>query len=206
MVVVDDCSTDDTLQLLQAFTFGSNNIRLTVVSMPENSGHQAAIYKGLVEAGLHPSGRFIIMDADGQDAPEVIAEMLTIEEADIVHIVRGKRNEPLIFRGCYFMYRMLFRLLTGQRMNYGNFCMINRKILETATDARFTHFPAFLAKQKVNKKYVASPRSNRLGGSSKMGFVKLTKHALRSFIEYWDVIKLSRLLPVIAIIFLAACG
>ena len=54
VVVVDDCSTDDTLQLLQAFTFGSNNIRLTVVSMPENSGHQAAIYKGLVE-GLERS-------------------------------------------------------------------------------------------------------------------------------------------------------
>ena len=181
VVVVDDCSSDDTLQLLQSITFNCKNIQLTIVTMPGNSGHQAAIYKGMVEASRHPTKRFIIMDADGQDAPEVIAEMLTIADADIVHVVRSKRNESLLFRSCYFIYRMLFRVATGQNMNYGNFCMINRVV------------------QKVIKRYIVAPRSNRIGGRSKMGFIKLVKHALRSFLEYRNVNRLPGALSTILI-------
>jgi glycosyltransferase involved in cell wall biosynthesis len=184
VVVVNDCSTDDTQSQLEAFGFNAPTVSLKIIALNTNSGHQAAIYQGLLFSTTLACNEFIIMDSDGQDAPEVITELLLHRGSEIIHVIRGKRNESVLFRACYYFYRLLFKLFTGKQMNYGNFCLISRNVLETAIAAQFKHFPAFLAKQKLSKRYVIAPREKRLGGRSKMGFGKLINHALNSLSEY----------------------
>jgi glycosyltransferase involved in cell wall biosynthesis len=193
VAVINDCSTDDTLALLQQFRFSSEKISLEIINLTFNAGHQAAIYQGLLYARGLASGHFIIMDADGEDTPSVIPQLLDHANTSIVNVVRGSRSEPLFFRLCYRLYKIIFRALTGKQMNYGNFCLINRPVLELAVTSRFSHFAAFLAKQNCDRTYILSKKGKRLGGKSKMGFTKLVDHALKSFIEYgadWKLLKL----------------
>ena len=193
IVVVNDCSTDNTLAQLQSFRFGAGNIDLKIINLKSNAGHQAAIYEGLLFANTTDSNHFIVMDADGQDAPAIIPDLLVGKDVDLVHVVRGKRNESALFRCCYWLYKKLFKLATGQTMNYGNFCLFSRKILDIAVSSGFSHFPAFLAKQKVNRRFIVATREKRIGGTTKMGFVKLVRYGLKSFTEYWNCKSLSGL-------------
>ncbi len=205
VIVVNDCSTDDTSLQLESFRFNSSTTGLDIIELSENCGHQAAIYKGFLYAQKMPGNRFVVMDSDGQDDPGIIANLLNCRDADIVHVVRGKRKESLFFRANYWIYKNTFRLLTGKQMNFGNYCLINREVLEAAIAAGFNHLPAYLAKQNRAKQYVVAARGNRLGGSSKMSFAKLCHHALKSFIEYWDGRKLYRLLPAILFFLCLSC-
>ncbi|MEO0257761.1 MAG: glycosyltransferase family 2 protein, partial [candidate division WOR-3 bacterium] len=71
LIFTDDGSTDGTLAKLEAFA--ERNPRIKVISFSRNFGHQAAISAGIE----HSSGDCVItMDADLQDPPEVIPEMV----------------------------------------------------------------------------------------------------------------------------------
>jgi polyisoprenyl-phosphate glycosyltransferase len=184
VVVVDDCSSDNTLLLLQAFVFKSSNINLKVIRLRFNAGHQAAIYQGFLFASPLASDHFIVMDSDGEDPSAAIPALLANMDTDIVNVVRSRRTEPVFFRVCYAIYKMLFRFFTGRRMNFGNFCLISRPVMEHAVSSGFSHLAAFLSKQQYATKYIMAPKQERLGGTSKMGFGKLFVHAVKSFIEY----------------------
>jgi polyisoprenyl-phosphate glycosyltransferase len=184
IVVVNDSSTDNTLELLKKFSFSSPDISLEVINLKFNAGHQAAIYQGFLFARSLPGHHYIVMDADGEDAPSVIPKLLALKENDIVNVVRGQRHESVLFRSCYFIYKALFRLATGKQMNFGNFCLINRAVMERAIDTNFSHLAAFLSKQKCHRQYIVAAKQARLGGASKMGFRKHMQHAVRSFDEY----------------------
>ena len=186
VVVVNDRSTDDTSALLKKFTFTAANLSLKVLDLKFNVGQQAAIYQGLIYAQTLPCDHFIIMDSDGEDAPTAIPELLQHLDADIVNVVRNKRKESFQFKVCYALYKSVFRMVTGKRMNFGNFCLIRRNVLESAVYNTFSHFAAFLSKQRGTLKYITADREQRIGGQSKMGFKKLFYHAFRSFVEYGE--------------------
>lgn len=184
IVVVDDCSTDNTLDLLSSFSFKARNLDLTLLTLRVNLGHQGAIYQGLLYAKALHVEKFIVMDADGEDDPHAILSLLVHQEADIVHVVRGKRNEGLFFRIAYYLYKLLFKAITKKEMNFGNYCMINRRVLDAVTHASFIHFAAFLSKIKGSHAYIISDRQKRIGGESKMKTDSLVYHAFKSLTEY----------------------
>lgn len=186
VIVVDDCSLDNTLDLLKEFLFSAPNVRLKLLELRFNVGHQAAIYQGLLYAKSQAGSTFIVMDSDGEDNPAVIPQLLQHSGTDIVHVVRGKRQEGLLFRVSYAVYKIIFRLVTGKDMNFGNYCLISRKILESAVFQSFTHFAAFLSKQKGTKASLVAEREKRLDGTSKMSFKNLLSHAFKSFVEYGE--------------------
>ncbi|HEY4646274.1 MAG TPA: glycosyltransferase family 2 protein, partial [Steroidobacteraceae bacterium] len=70
LIVVDDGSTDDTLQVVRSLAFSTAEIRY--LSLTRNFGHQTALRAGLD----HASGDCVIsLDADLQHPPELIPEM-----------------------------------------------------------------------------------------------------------------------------------
>jgi glycosyltransferase involved in cell wall biosynthesis len=208
VVIVDDCSTDDTLALLRRFSFKSPNISLCVLHLKFNVGHQAAIYQGLLFASKLPASHFIVMDSDGEDSPDAIPELLLHGDADIVHVVRGKRQEGSVFKMSYRIYKAVFRLITGKRMNFGNYCMISRKVADSAVHHSFTHFAAFLSKQRATRDSIIVSRERRIGGRSKMSFKNLLSHAFKSFVEYGEDLLLVFLKSfiVIMLLFFVAAG
>lgn len=186
VLIVDDASMDDTLETLKEYQPKAENITLKVLSLRYNVGHQKAIYQGLLYASELESERFIIMDSDGEDDPAVIPELLKHEAADIVNVVRGHRENSLLFIGLYSIYKLIFFLVTGKRMNFGNYCMINRKMLVKTVDTSYIHLAAYLSKQKVKIAQIKADRKKRLDGNSKMGLNSLIQHAFKSFMEYAD--------------------
>ena len=88
VLAVDDGSTDLTPAILQRMHREWD--RLRVVRLRANAGHQAAISAGLQRA----RGDFIVtIDADLQDPPEVIAQMLAKARGEGVDVVYGVRSD-----------------------------------------------------------------------------------------------------------------
>ncbi|WP_316842513.1 glycosyltransferase [Pedobacter gandavensis] len=184
VIVVDDCSSDQTLSMLQKFSFVSENITLTILPLRFNVGHQSAIYQGLLYAQHLDADKFIIMDSDGEDDPEAIAELVKFNDYDIVNVARGRRKESISFQISYYVYRFIFKIITGKILNFGNFCMIKKKVLETSCHTSFIHFAAHLSKQKVKSTSITFNRLKRIDGKSKMNLTSLVHHAFKSFVEY----------------------
>lgn len=184
IVMVDDSSTDDTLQRLEAVRISAPNTRLQVLALSFNVGHQEAIYQGLLFAAGTTADRFIVMDSDGEDDPAAIRDLLAGPATGITLVARGKRRESLWFRTGYALYKLLFRLVTRRSITFGNYSMIDRRVLGAVIDRGFTHYAAFLSRQRAPVRAITYDRRARLDGRSKMSFRSLSVHAFRSLLEY----------------------
>ena len=184
VVMVDDASTDDTAALLGALRPTAANVTLQVISLPFNMGHQEAIYQGLLYASTTTATRFIVMDSDGEDDPSAITELVNITGPGIVLVARGKRREGLRFKLGYAFYKTMFRLVTRRSISFGNYSMIDRRVLGAVIDRGFTHYAAFLSRQRAPMQLITRDRRARLDGRSKMGFKSLSIHAFKSLVEY----------------------
>ncbi|MER5933568.1 glycosyltransferase family 2 protein [Streptomyces sp. NPDC002054] len=132
VLAVDDGSTDRTPPLLEDLHTVWPELR--IVTLRRNSGHQAALTAGLHRArGAH----VISMDADLQDPPEVIPDMLALARADgldIVHGVRIDRSTDTGFkRRTASAYYWLMRRLAGTFVpaHAGDFRLLSRPVVET---------------------------------------------------------------------------
>ena len=95
LVLVDDGSADHTPQLLAALA--ERDPRVRVLELSRNFGHQTALTAGLD----HASGDAVVMmDADLQDPPELIPEMLDHWRGgtDVVYAVRSRREGETRFK------------------------------------------------------------------------------------------------------------
>lgn len=184
VVVVDDGSTDDTVARLKAHRITAPGVELRVLELAGNVGHQAAIHQGLLYANSTEAERFVVMDSDGEDDPEALRDMLGDPASPIVLVARGKRREDLRFRIGYALYKRLFRAVTKRSITFGNYSMIDRKVLQVVLYRGFVHYAAFLSKQRVPARTITYDRRERFDGRSKMSFQSLSIHAFRSLIEY----------------------
>jgi len=185
VIIVDDASTDNTVELLKSFKLTSQNAELTILELDFNVGHQDAIYQGIRYASELEFKSAIILDADGEDDPEIILDLVKIENEDIVHVARKNRKEGLLFKTLYHLYRSLFLLFTGKKLNFGNYSLINKKYVGILAKTSFIQYPAHLLKLKVaNRKIIYADRNKRYAGKSKMKITSLIHHAFKSFVEF----------------------
>jgi dolichol-phosphate mannosyltransferase len=131
VVAVDDGSFDETARLVGEHRRDWPYLRL--IRLRRNSGHQAAL-----SAGLHSArGDFVVsIDADLQDPPEVIAEMLRLardERLDVVYGVRRDRSTDTAFkRWTAGVYYRLMRRIVGADLpaQAGDFRLLSRDVVE----------------------------------------------------------------------------
>ncbi|MET8910466.1 glycosyltransferase family 2 protein [Micromonospora sp. NPDC004551] len=131
VVAVDDGSTDATPAALAALRVGWPELR--VLRLRRNSGHQAALHAGLLRA----RGAYVVsIDADLQDPPEVIAELLRRARADaldVVYAVRADRSRDTRFkRWSAAGYYRLVRRVVGEQVpaQAGDFRLLSRAVVE----------------------------------------------------------------------------
>lgn len=184
IVVVDDASSDNTLDLVRAYAPKAGNVSLRPIALAYNMGHQEAIYQGLQFASTTDAEHFIVIDGDGEDDPTAIRELCHMHETPIVFIARGRRSESLGFRVGYWIYKRIFRTISGRSINFGNYSMIDRKVLSAVLDKSFVHYAAFLSRMRVSNKCITRDRRSRIDGRSKMSYRSLSVHAFRALIEY----------------------
>jgi polyisoprenyl-phosphate glycosyltransferase len=190
LIMVDDASTDQTLQLLNSYKTSAPNVSLRTISVAYNMGHQEAIYQGLLSASTTDATHFVVMDSDGEDDPQALVDLLRRKDHSIVFVARGKRTESLLFRLGYKGYRLLFRLITGRPISFGNYSMIDRRVLEAVLDRSFIHYAAFLSRQRARSTLITFDRRKRIDGRSKMSFKSLSMHAFKALIEYSEEVLL----------------
>jgi polyisoprenyl-phosphate glycosyltransferase len=131
VVFVNDGSRDQSLAMLKELAKADDRYR--VVSFSRNFGHQLAITAGLDYAR---GEAVVVMDADLQDPPEVILEMLAKwrEGFDVVHAVRGRRErEGLFKRATAFVFYRLLRSIVGVPIpvDAGDFRLMGRRVVLT---------------------------------------------------------------------------
>ena len=131
VVAVDDGSADRTVALL--FEQGRGWPELRLIKLRRNSGHQAALTAGLQRA----RGDWVVsIDADLQDPPETIVEMLRLardEGLDVVYGVRSDRSTDTTFKrhtaGAY--YRLMRRIVGGDLpAQAGDFRLLSREVVD----------------------------------------------------------------------------
>ncbi|MEO3938493.1 glycosyltransferase family 2 protein [Dermatophilaceae bacterium Soc4.6] len=183
VIAVDDGSTDLTAALLQRLHREWDAVR--VVRLRANAGHQAAISAGLVSA----RGDYVVtIDADLQDPPEVIGEMLDKardEGLDVVYGVRGDRSTDTFFKRvtARAFYRTIQRLsATSAQSDAGDFRLMSRATVDAITvlpeHNRVLRFivPALGFPSGT----VEYRREERAAGVSKYPFLKMVKLSVDS--------------------------
>ena len=212
VIAVDDGSTAPLPSALLADAGLTHLGCVDVLHLASNLGHQRAIAIGLTETdarGRHVAA--IVMDSDGEDRPEVVPELLTALREDPRRIVvarRARRSEGLVFRIFYALYKLLFRLLTGKAIAFGNFC-----VLPAACVSRLVSMPeiwnnlaAAITRSRMRIHACPADRGARYAGESKMNMVGLLLHGLSAVSVYSDVAFARILVFSFALAGLTLCG
>ena len=130
VVFVNDGSRDGSPGMLDAIC--KSDLRFKALHFSRNFGHQAA-----VTAGLHSvtGNAVVVIDADLQDPPELINDMLAKwrEGYDVVYAQKQRRKGvgPLK-RASYYLYYRILGSLTDVEVppDTGDFCLMDRKIVD----------------------------------------------------------------------------
>ena len=130
-ILIDDGSRDASYSLMKAIR--ARDRRFKVVRFSRNFGHQIAVTAGLDFAR---GDAVVLMDADLQDPPEVVQEMVERwkEGYEVVYGVRERREGESWFKRCTagLFYRVLRRLSdTEIPLDAGDFRLVDRKVVET---------------------------------------------------------------------------
>lgn len=155
-----------------------------VINLSTNVGHQRAIAIGLSRIlTSSDSGLIAVMDSDGEDTPEELMRLVEAAEASPEQVIvaqRARRSESASFRLFYKIFKLAFRLLTGQKISFGNFVVLPKKwALRLVNDPRvWNHFAASIVSSRLPTKFVPTTRGDRYAGQSKMNFVGLVAHGL----------------------------
>lgn len=191
IIVVNDGSTSENMQT----QFG---VPCTIINLKVNIGHQRAIAVGLqyIYNEINDAAYVIVMDSDGEDPPEQIPQLLEKAKAEnnkkIVFAQRNKRQESKLFKTGYFFYRHLFKTLTGQKINFGNYSIIPVKKLSKVVHQNniWNHYSGAIIEARIPYDKVLLNRGKRYQGVSKMKFSNLVLHGLSSIAVYFDFLSL----------------
>ena len=139
LILINDGSSDASVDFL--LRWADEDGRVTLLNLARNFGHQAAVTAGLDHA---TGDAVVIMDADLQDPPEVIHQMLA-EYCQGYDVVYGKRlarkGESLFKRFTAWTFYRLMRGLIHPRLpaDVGDFRLISRRCLNAVASMRETH-------------------------------------------------------------------
>jgi dolichol-phosphate mannosyltransferase len=129
ILFIDDGSRDHTLERLKAIRTSDDTVR--VIRFSRNFGHQAAVTAGLERVRGDAT---IILDADLQDPPELIPQLIEKWRSGfhVVYAVRRKRKEGFFKRVSYAaFYRLLKRLADVDiPLDSGDFCLMDRVVVD----------------------------------------------------------------------------
>jgi len=182
LVLVDDGSSDGSTERIRELASVNKNIRPVIFA--RNFGHQIAVTAGLDFA----RGEAItIIDADLQDPPEVILELIEKwrEGFQVVFAVRAEREGESWFKKftASLFYRVIFRITDVKiPLDTGDFRLLDRKVVDVMNSMRERHrflrgMSAWIGYKQVGVEY---KRAARFAGETKYPFKKMLKLALNA--------------------------
>ena len=165
-----------------------------IIQLTRNLGHQKAISIGL--AYVKECEKFdyvVVMDSDGEDRPadiEILVAKSKNHTGSVIFAHRKRRHEGVLCKTLYYIYRLLFQVLTGQSIAFGNFCLIPAKQLNKVVHVSeiWNHFSGGIIRSRIPYCTVPVDRGIRYFGTSKMNFTALIIHGISSITVHLDVV------------------
>ncbi|MFQ5914951.1 MAG: glycosyltransferase family 2 protein [Nitrospinota bacterium] len=186
LIYVDDGSGDGTPEILRRFREADEHVR--VLRLSRNFGHQMAITAGME----HASGdAVVVIDADLQDPPEVIPEMVTkwLEGYHVVYGLRTERHGETEFKlwTAKIFYRLINRLSKVKiPLDAGDFRLLDRKVVNAlrAMSERDRFVRGLVSWAGFRQVAVPYQRAPRLTGESKYSFLKMMRFAMDGIFSF----------------------
>lgn len=187
-VFIDDGSSDGTYNELKSI-YESSTGNVQVISFSRNFGKEAAIYAGLNEAD---ADMVCLIDADLQQRPETVIEMLNIlennSELDCVTAYQKKRREgKLISSMKSAFYKIINNIAEVDFVNgASDFRLFKREMVDAVLQMTEYHrfSKGIFSWVGFKTEYLPYEASERESGESKWGFKKLLKYAVEGVISF----------------------
>ncbi len=186
LVLVNDGSTDATPEMLDRLAAG--DLRVRVVHLSRNFGHQAALTAGLE----HALGNAVAMiDADLQDPPELIPSMVEHwqQGADVVYAVRRQREGETAFKlaTAAWFFKLFDKLAqVDLEPNSGDFRLLDRRALDALLS--MTERSRFLRGMTVwvgfRQTAISYERDARHAGETKYTLRKMLRFSLDAIASF----------------------
>lgn len=186
LVFVNDGSKDRTLEILEQIAKEDKHVK--VLSFSRNFGHQVAVSCGIDYA---KGDALVIIDADLQDPPELIPDMIKLWEQgyEVVYGKRKKRHGETKFK--LFTAKMFYKVLDHLSevhipRDTGDFRLIDRKVADVlrglSEHNRFLRgLVAWSGFNQIPLEYV---RDERFAGETKYPLKKMIRFALDGIISF----------------------
>ncbi len=178
ILFVNDGSKDQTLDMLRAVAEDS---RIRVVSFGRNYGHQIAVSAGIDHAA---GDAVVIMDADLQDPPELLEEMVRLYNLgyDVVSPQRKARKADTAFKRITagMFYGIMQRFVDPRlQPEVGDFRLLSRAVVEQLKQFREHHrfLRGMIASMGFREVILPFERQPRAAGETKYPLRKMLKFA-----------------------------
>lgn len=186
-IFINDGSVDNTLSKLRELASKHENVRY--VSFSRNFGKESALYAGLVES----TGDLVtVMDADLQDPPELLPEMIALIEEqnyDCIGTRRKDREGEPVIRSFFAkkFYQLINKISSTEMVNGArDFRLMTRQmvnsILQLSESNRFSK--GLFSWVGFNTKYISYPNRQRVAGETSWSFFKLLRYALNGILDF----------------------
>ena len=180
VVFVNDGSRDRSMELLRGIASGEPRYR--VLSFARNFGHQAAITAGMDFAR---GEAVVVMDADLQDPPEVVQQMVARwrEGFDVVYGRRRRREGETWFKllTARWFYRLFALMIPIEvPLDAGDFRLMSRRVVVALRELREAHrfVRGMVAWVGFKQTDVPYDRPGRFAGETKYPLRKMVRFAL----------------------------
>jgi glycosyltransferase involved in cell wall biosynthesis len=180
VILVNDGSRDGTWSVISALAAGDSHI--IGVDLSRNFGHQAALTAALT---LCTGERIFILDADLQDPPELLADMMAMMDggADVVYGKRRKRDGETKRKKvtAKLFYRLLAQMIDFEiPTDAGDFRLMSRRVLKALLSMPEAHrfirgMVSWIGFTQVPIEY---DRQSRYAGATAYTFAKMINFAL----------------------------
>ena len=186
VVFVDDGSRDRSAAMLEEAA--STDARLQLLRLTRNFGHQPALSAGLAHAGH--ADAVITMDADLQDPPELIPELIAAWHAgdEVVLAVRRSRQEGGLRRVGFEAFHRFFGKLSDfpVESNTGTFGLLARPAVAAfnSLEERHRFFPGLRAWLGFRRGEVFYDRDERAAGTPGQTLRRLVRYALDGLFSF----------------------
>jgi dolichol-phosphate mannosyltransferase len=180
LVLVNDGSRDLTSQIMRELH--AHDPRVKVVDFARNFGHGVAVTAGMDYA---TGDAVVLIDADLQDPPELIQEMLAKwrEGYEVVYAIRSQRKGETWFKEftAKAFYRIIYQITDiNIPMDTGDFRLMDRKVVDALKQMREHHrfmrgMSVWVGFRQTGVTYV---RAERYAGETKYPLKKMVKFAL----------------------------
>jgi dolichol-phosphate mannosyltransferase len=186
VVYVNDGSTDSTLKLLKSLQ--ALDPHVVVVELSRNWGQVGAIFAGLRTAR---GQAVILMDADFQDPPEVVPQLIDAWRGGAEVVVAARRSRQERRKILALLFPLFYRVLGAisdypMSLNAGLFGLMDRRAIDSILEMgeMNPYLPGLRAWVGYRNTVVYYDRQDRLSGDGKLSFMSRIKYATDAIMSF----------------------